>query len=285
MTEQWVRSMETVIEFIETHLDSKLDLEQIAAATHYSKYHLHRIFATTVGMTIHDYAVRRQLTEAARLLVFSAKPVIEIGLLCGYESQQAFTVAFKAMYKMPPAQYRARQQFYPLQLPVVLHHNANTAALARATVLPAEQADVPAWMELVGLVIDGYPCLQEQEYLQQLHSCIERRQALVLKTETMLIGTLAFSTKKGSVEFMGLHPQYRNQGVEQILLDTLREDYLPGREISITTYRERDRADTDYRSALLDLGFTERELLMEFGYPTQRFVLSPEKQEEPIYES
>lgn len=29
MTEQWVRSMETVIEFIETHLDSKLDLEQI----------------------------------------------------------------------------------------------------------------------------------------------------------------------------------------------------------------------------------------------------------------
>lgn len=52
MTEQWVRSMETVIEFIETHLDSKLNLEQIAAATHYSKYHLHRIFATTVGMTI-----------------------------------------------------------------------------------------------------------------------------------------------------------------------------------------------------------------------------------------
>ncbi len=280
MANQWVRSMETVLDFIETHLDSKLDLEQIAAATHYSKYHLHRIFATTVGMTIHDYAVRRQLTEAARLLVFSAKPVIEIGLLCGYESQQAFTVAFKAMYKMPPAQYRAQQQFYPLQLPVALHHNTDTTALAKATVLPAKKADIPAWMELVGLVIDGYPCLQEQEYLQQLHNCIEQCQALVLKTETMLIGALAFSTEKGSVEFMGVHPQYRNQGVEQILLGKLREDYFPDREISITTYRERDRADTGYRSALLRLGFTERELLMEFGYPTQRFVLSPGKQEE-----
>ena len=42
----------------------------ISGAVHYSKYHLHRVFSDTVGLTIHDYIQRRQLTEAAKLLVF-----------------------------------------------------------------------------------------------------------------------------------------------------------------------------------------------------------------------
>ncbi len=62
--------IEKVIDFIEEHLDNKLDLETLATASHYSKYHLHRKFTDTVGMTIHDYVSRRQLTEAAKLLVF-----------------------------------------------------------------------------------------------------------------------------------------------------------------------------------------------------------------------
>ena len=54
---------------------------------------------------------------------------------------------------------------------------------------------------------------------------------------------------------------------------------LPGQEISTTTFREQDKADTGHRDMLLQLGFAEKELLTEFGYPTQRFVLPPKKQE------
>lgn len=100
MEVQKVVSIETVIDFIENHLDGKLELDTVAASVHYSKYHLHRMFTETVGMTIHDYVSRRQLTEAAKLLVFSKKSIIDIALICGYESQQAFTSAFKAMYKI-----------------------------------------------------------------------------------------------------------------------------------------------------------------------------------------
>lgn len=116
--------IETVIDYIENHLDGKLELETAAEAVHYSKYHLHRLFNETVGMTIHDYVQRRQLTEAAKLLVFSDRPVIEIAFICGYESQQSFTSAFKSMYKSPPAQYRAKRSFYPLQLRFTLQTNA-----------------------------------------------------------------------------------------------------------------------------------------------------------------
>ena len=59
MENKTVISIETVIGYIEDHLSGKLDLETVATAVNYSKYHLHRIFTKTVGMTMHDYVQRR----------------------------------------------------------------------------------------------------------------------------------------------------------------------------------------------------------------------------------
>ena len=108
------------------------------------------------------------------------------------------------------------------------------------------------------------------------------KRALVLENQGVLAGALIFAPEPGNIEFLGVHPQYRNRGIWELFLEVLQEKYLPGREISMTTYRERDRADTGYRERLLELGFEMRELLTEFGYPTQRFVRPPEgeRQEE-----
>ena len=262
----------TVIDFIESHLDGRLDLDLIADAVHYSKYHLHRMFTATVGMTIHDYVQRRQLTEAAKLLVFSGKPVVEIAFICGYESQAAFTAAFKSMYKVPPAAYRDGGVFYPLQLRYTLHESAGRT-FSRDDIRYAVADDLPAWMELMRLVIDGYPVMNEDEYRRAITASIEERRALVLQDGGRLIGAMTFSPDTGCIDFWGVHPQYRRQGVQKLFLDVLMEDCLPGRDISTTTYRAGDKADTGYRDALRQLGFAERELLIEFGYPTQRFVL------------
>ncbi len=278
--ENQVISIEIVIDYIENHLDGKLELETVANAVHYSKYHLHRMFTDTVGMTIHDYVLRRQLTEAAKLLVFSERPIIEIAFICGYESQQAFTTSFKSMYKLPPAEYRERQEFYPLQLRFSLHKKISTMEISKSNIRLAEMSDIPAWIKLVYLVIDGFPCLDETEYLEKLKYFIKAKQALIMKHEDIAVGVMGFSYDTGSIEFLGVHPQYRNKGVQKAFLDKLMEDYLPGREISITTYREKDRADTGYRDQLTELGFAEKELLVEFGYPTQRFVLSPGHKED-----
>ena len=45
------------------------------------------------------------------------------------------------------------------------------------------------------------------------------------------------------------------------------QELAAGKEISITTYREGDRADTGHRREIKNLGFAEAELLVEFGYP------------------
>lgn len=280
MGNQSVISIEAVIDYIESHLDGKLELETVAEAVHYSKYHLHRLFTETVGMTIHDYVQRRQLTEAAKLLVFSDKPIIEIAFICGYESQQSFSLAFKAMYKSPPAEYREERSFYPLQLRFILHRRTTAMEFTIQDIRLAEKKDIVDWMNLMRLVIDGYPVMDEDDYLAKLEESIDEKRALVLREGDILIGAMAFTYSPGSIEFLGVHPQYRNRGLQKLFLDALSETYLQGQEISTTTFREQDKADTGHRDMLLQLGFAEKELLTEFGYPTQRFVLPPKKQED-----
>lgn len=278
--EHQVINIEMVIDYIENNLDGKIDLETVANEIHYSKYHLHRMFTSTVGMTIHDYVQRRQLTEAAKLLVFSDKPIIEIAFICGYESQQAFSSIFKSMYKIPPAEYRDNCEFYPLQLRFTLHRNTSKTELTKDDICIAEKADVAAWMDLMRLVIDGYPVMDEADYLSKLLPAIDEKRALVLKDNGVLIGAMLFSYQSGCIDFLGVHPQYRNKGIQKLFLEALLETYLPNQEICTTTYREGDKADTGYRNLLKQLGFAERELLVEFGYPTQRFVLSPGHKED-----
>ena len=275
----YIVDIETVIDYIENNLNGKLDLEKVSEAVHYSKYHLHRMFADTVGMTIHDYVGRRQLTEAAKLLVFSDRPIIEVAFICGYESQQAFSSAFKSMYKIPPAQYRENREFYPLQLRFTLHRNTVNKDFAKDDICFAEKNDISVWMDLMRLVIDGYPVMNETDYLNEITKHIDEKRALVLKDGDILVGAMAFSDNPGCIDFLGIHPQYRKQDIQKVFLDALLETYLPGKEISMTTYREGDKADTGHRKLLKHLGFAERELLIEFGYPTQRFVISPKEKE------
>lgn len=103
--------------YIETHLDETLTLDAVAACAGYSKYHFNRIFERATGCTVHRYIRKRRLTEAARALVQTDCPVMEIALSAGYESHQAFTQAFGDVYRLSPSAYRRRRVFFPAQQP------------------------------------------------------------------------------------------------------------------------------------------------------------------------
>lgn len=272
-----IQNIITVINYIESNLSEKINLTCIADAVGYSKYHLHRMFTDTVGLSIHEYVKRRQLTEAAKLLVFSDKPILEISLMAGYESQQAFTKAFQQMYKTSPNEYRTDEEFYPLQLRFDLEQYVNKGKISdgmEAQIQVAAYADIPSWMDLVYMTIDGYPHLDETEYKQALEKAILEKRALILKEETTAIAVMILNYHTGSIEFFGVHPLYRKTGIAKRFLDKVMNVLLPDKEISVTTFREGDKADTGYRKAYQELGFAEAELLTEFGYPTQRFILS-----------
>ncbi len=104
-----------VAEYIEQHLTDDLNLNDIARAADYSKFHLNRVFARYTGCTIGQYVKNRKLTEAARLLVNTDKSIIDIAFLSGYASQQSFTDAFKELYLITPYKYRKNGKFIPKQ--------------------------------------------------------------------------------------------------------------------------------------------------------------------------
>lgn len=270
-----IKNIIAAIDYIENHLHEKLDLETVAGAVHYSKYHLHRMFTDTAGLTIQTYIQRRRLTEAAKLLVLSDRPILEIALSCGYASQQSFTDIFKAMYKKSPNQYRKEEKFYPLQLRYVLNENLTTLNEKnwRDNIVFAAKEDIPGWIELLHLVVDGFPHLDEDQYLEQLQVYINFKRALILKDVDTAIGIMAFNEITGSIDFLGVHPQYRKRGIAKAFCDKAFYELARSAQISVTTFREGDKADTGYRELWRTLGFSEAELLVEFGYPTQRFIL------------
>lgn len=281
-----IENVSAVIDYIEAHLDSWLDLDTIARAANYSRYHLHRMFTSTTGITPHDYILRRRLTRAARLLRFSDEPILDIALLSGYESRQSFTSSFREMYKMTPARFRKDGEFYPLLMKFTLHPSFGDRTFAADDICIAGPSDIPAWMELVRMAVDGFPHLIEEDYRRDLEKQILKREALILKDKKSAVGAAVFSIHRGRpdparisihMDFLCVHPQYRDRKIAPLFLERIAKyssaESEPCREISITTFREGDRADTGYRAELKRLGFAERELLVEFGYPTQRFVL------------
>lgn len=255
------------LNYIEAHLEDAIALEDVARAAHYSRYHLHRAFSGALGMALCRYVRRRRLTEAARRLVYARTPLSSLALAAGYQSQQAFTDAFRAMYKMPPAEYRRLGAYYPLQLPIFLHPEAPLSG-----VRAAEADDIPAWMALLGQVVDGYPHLNEAEHLAWLKARMARGEALILCCGSRAAGAVGFRSDAGCVDFLGVHPQYRTLDLSVQLLRAVRQRLPAQRELSLTTYRERDPADPGYRREWMSLGFREGELLVEFGYPTQRMI-------------
>jgi len=261
---------------IEAHLGSILTLEMVAGRLGYSRYYLHHLFTETVGLPMHVYIQRRRLTQAARHLVDSDRSIMDIALLSGYESQQAFTTAFKAMYKQPPGRFRQNGRFYPLQMrfefgePDLDMHSRGTP---RPPIRLAGEADIMDWMQLVRLVVDGFPCLNETEHAATLQGYIARQGAFIMKQNARAIGIMMLSPGSGSIDFLGIHPFYRHGGIMQAHIVKAMGTMAGHSVISITTYRQGDRADTGHRRALQAFGFTEGEHLVEFGYPTQKMFI------------
>jgi len=96
------------VAYLEAHLDEALTAADVAAAACYSVFHYGRLFQALTGDTVMGHVRARRLTLAAERLS-NGDPVrlIELALDAGFESQAAFTRAFKRQFGMTPGQLRA----------------------------------------------------------------------------------------------------------------------------------------------------------------------------------
>lgn len=104
MKYEWV--IQKTIEWIESHLHEQISANDIDEVSGFSKYHFHRVFQTSVGMSVSEYIRMRRLANAASILLNTDERIIDIAFYYQFESQESFTRAFKKLYGLPPGQYR-----------------------------------------------------------------------------------------------------------------------------------------------------------------------------------
>lgn len=97
-----------VWDFIEKNLNEKIGLNQIAFFSKYSDWHFHRLFKENQGENVQSYKKRLVIEKAAYELKITNFTILEIAIESGYESQEAFTKAFKRYMGETPNGYRKR---------------------------------------------------------------------------------------------------------------------------------------------------------------------------------
>jgi AraC family transcriptional regulator len=102
-----------VLVHIQGRLDEPLELDELARVACFSPFHFHRVFRALTGEGVHEYVRRLRLERAAQRLKLQEQPVTQIAFEAGYESHEAFTRAFHAMFGKSPSEFREPRGYQP----------------------------------------------------------------------------------------------------------------------------------------------------------------------------
>lgn len=106
MKTRYVDAVGAAVEFIEANLDRPPSAADVAAQAGFSTYHFHRVFSAVLGESVTQYVRKRRLARAADRLLSGNEAIMELAVSSGFDSQEAFTRAFKRMYGTTPGHYR-----------------------------------------------------------------------------------------------------------------------------------------------------------------------------------
>lgn len=143
-----------------------------------------------------------------------------------------------------------------------------------------EIADIDNWMNLVEKISWNFPGLETSEMIAEHRNTVLRfmgkSQALCAKDDNdKIIGVLLFSRGHNMICCLGVSPEHRRYGIASCLLRNVLEQLDRTKDISVSTFREEDEKGTAPRALYKKFGFVEDELIEEFGYPNQVFLLHP----------
>ncbi|OWJ64826.1 AraC family transcriptional regulator [Inquilinus limosus] len=106
--------MQRVLDYIDRHLDGDLDLDALSSVAAYSKYHFHRQFTATFGLSVHRYVQLTRMRRAShRLASKDARSVTDIAMDAGYDAPDAFARAFRRWLGQSPSSFRRSPDWEP----------------------------------------------------------------------------------------------------------------------------------------------------------------------------
>lgn len=92
-------------EYIRSRVSENISLNDIAASVGLSPYHFLRIFKNTTGLPPHAYLIRQRV-EIAKGAIEKGASLADAAMQAGFSDQSHMTRRFKAVYGLPPGQYK-----------------------------------------------------------------------------------------------------------------------------------------------------------------------------------
>ena len=111
--------IQCIVEFINTHLDGDLNLELLSARFGLSKYHMTREFKRCLGLSLHQYVLKKRLLEA-RAALRQGQTAAQAFALSGFSDYSHFSRAFRETFGMSPREYRMKVKEGSFSMKVLL---------------------------------------------------------------------------------------------------------------------------------------------------------------------
>lgn len=100
--------IQSMLAFIQQNYDSKITLEEIAAAASVSKRECIRCFQTCLQKTPFEYLLEYRIQMAEKLLRTSNASITEIAMKTGFSNSAYFSKIFRKLRNTTPGEYRSQ---------------------------------------------------------------------------------------------------------------------------------------------------------------------------------
>jgi AraC-like DNA-binding protein len=97
-------------DLMDARFGDPLNLDALAAAAGFSRYHFAREFRAAFGETPRTYLCRRRVERAKDLLTHANLTVTEVCMLVGFSSLGSFSRRFRELVGCSPSEFRARSK-------------------------------------------------------------------------------------------------------------------------------------------------------------------------------
>ncbi|WP_394525536.1 helix-turn-helix domain-containing protein [Lacrimispora sp. JR3] len=98
-----------VCDYINNHLNENLSLDHLASFFYSSKYHLSHVFKDNMGISIHQYIIKKRL-NASKNGILSGIPFTELYHQYGFSDYTSFYRAFKKEFGLSPREFREQKE-------------------------------------------------------------------------------------------------------------------------------------------------------------------------------
>lgn len=110
-----------IIEYIENHLEEKIEYKELSKMIGVNEYTFQRIFSLISNVSISEYIRNRRLSNAGQELYLNNEKVIDVAIKYKYDNATAFSRAFEKFHGIKPSEVKKNPE--RLKMYTKLHFN------------------------------------------------------------------------------------------------------------------------------------------------------------------